>query len=86
MAIEDARQNASDARQDASEVRQAWSEDRISKVESAIVQINHATEVLVEWKAEVSADLRWLKYLVGIGAAAGLFSALAEVAKVLKGG
>ena len=65
--------------------------ERIARLERAIIQFNHFTEHIEKlgletWKAEVSADLRWLKYLVGIGAAAGLFSALAEIAKVLRGG
>ena len=65
--------------------------ERIARLEQAFIQLNHFTEhieklELETWKAEVSADLRWLKYLVGIGAAAGLFSALAEVAKALRGG
>lgn len=43
---------------------------RITRVEQAIVQINHFTESvekldLPAWKSEVSADLRWLKLILG---------------------
>ena len=59
-------------------------DERLKRVEDALVQINHTSEQLLEWKGEVSADLRWLKYLVGVGAAAGVFTAISEVIKVLK--
>ena len=59
-------------------------DERLKRVEDALVQINHTSEQLLEWKGEVSADLRWLKYLVGVGAAAGGFTAISEVIKVLK--
>ena len=43
---------------------------RIDKVEDALIQINHFTESidkldLATWKADISADVRWLKYLLG---------------------
>ena len=59
-------------------------DERLKRVEDALVQINHTSEQVLEWKGEVSADLRWLKYLVGVGAAAGVFTAISEVIKVLK--
>ena len=59
-------------------------DERLKRVEDALVQINHTSEQLLEWKGEVSADLRWRKYLVGVGAAAGLFSAVSEIVKTLK--
>lgn len=58
--------------------------ERLERVEEAITQINHASEQFLEWKGEVSSDLRWLKYLVGLGAASGLFTTILEVAKLLK--
>ena len=59
-------------------------DERLKRVEDALVQINHTSEQLLEWKGEVSADLRWLKYLVGVGAAAGVFTAVGEAIKLLK--
>ena len=62
----------------------ATASERLDRLEEAIIQINHATQEFTEWKGEVSADLRWLKYLVGIGAASGLFTTILEVVKLLK--
>lgn len=64
-------------------------EKRLTGVEAAVVQINHFTEAVEKldlgaWKAEIGADVRWLKYLVGVGAAAGAFTALSEALKLLK--
>jgi len=59
------------------------SDERLDRMEQAIVTLNHASEKLLIWQAEVSADLKWLKYLVGAGAAAGLFSAIAEIVKTV---
>ena len=58
-------------------------DERLDRIEQAIVTLNHASEKLLIWQAEVSADLKWLKYLVGAGAAAGLFSAIAEIIKTV---
>ena len=57
---------------------------RLKRLEEAAIQINHATEDFAEWKGEVSADLKWLKYLVGAGAASGLFTAAVKVMELLK--
>ena len=63
--------------------------ERIERLEDAIIQFNHFTEHvekldLAAWKADISADVRWLKYLVGVGAAAGVFTAVGEAIKLLK--
>ncbi len=60
--------------------------ERLEAVEKAVVQINHFTEEiaklnLAEWKGAVSSDLRWLKYLLGIGALAGVFDVIVSVLK-----
>ena len=51
--------------------------ERVAQVERAVIQLNHFTESvealkLAEWKAEVSADLRWVKWLMGGSVVAGL--------------
>ena len=76
-------------RMSAAEVSGRWQDERIAKVEQAIIQINHFTEHiekldLVTWKADVSADIRWMKYLLGTGAAAGVFQVILTVIKELK--
>ena len=58
---------------------------RLNRIEEAIVKVNHASETFIEWKGEVSADLRWLKILVGTGAAAGVFTALSEIIRAVTG-
>ena len=58
--------------------------DRLKRIEDALITLNHATEEFTVWKAEVSTDLKWLKYLVGVGAAAGAFTAVGEAIKLLK--
>jgi len=63
---------------------QAKLDERLDRMEQAVITLNHASEKFGLWQAEVSADLRWLKYLVGAGAAAGLFSAISEIVKALK--
>ena len=74
------------AREDKSDKRQGVMDDRLIKVEQAIIQINHFTEHIEKldletWKADVSADLRWMKYLLGTGAAAGLFQVILSIIK-----
>ena len=63
-------------KQDATDIRveaeQQSQNKRITKIEQAIIQINHFTEIiegldLGTWKADVNADLRWLKWVLGIG-------------------
>ena len=58
---------------------------RLDRIEEAVQKMNHASEQFVEWKGEVSADLRWLKILVGTGAAAGVFTALSEIIRAVAG-
>ena len=76
-------------RQDASDNRQGVMDDRLIKVEQAVIQFNHFTKTiekldLASWKADVMADMRWLKYLLGTGAAAGVFQVILSVIKELK--
>lgn len=57
---------------------------RLEQVERAIIQINHLTEALekldlVAWKADISADVRWLKYFMGAGALAAVVNLLMRV-------
>ena len=72
-------------------IRHGQEGERIAALERAIIQINHFTESieglgLIAWKAEVSSDLRWLKYLVGGGTSAGAILAIVELIKLFKGG
>lgn len=51
--------------------------ERVEQVERAVIQLNHFTEnvealKLAEWKAEVSTDLRWVKWLMGGSVVAGI--------------
>ena len=73
-------------REDKSDERQEVMDDRLIKVEQAIIQINHFTQGIEKldlqtWKADVTADMRWLKYLLGTGAAAGLFQVILSIIK-----
>ena len=73
-------------REDKSDERQEVMDDRLIKVEQAIIQINHFTQSIEKldlqtWKADVTADMRWLKYLLGTGAAAGLFQVILSIIK-----
>ena len=57
---------------------------RLEQVERAIIKINHLTDVLekldlVAWKADISADVRWLKYFMGAGAVAAMVNVLLRV-------
>lgn len=59
---------------------------RIEQVERAIIQINHFTESLekldlVSWKADISADVRWLKYLLGAGVLTGAVQVVLQIVK-----
>ena len=58
--------------------------ERLERVEEAITQINHATKKFTERKGEVSADLKWLKLLVGAGAVSGVFTAIVKAVELLK--
>ena len=73
-------------REDKSDKRQEAIDDRLIKVEQAVIQFNHFTQTIEEldlqaWKADVMADMRWLKYLLGTGAAAGLFQVILSIIK-----
>ena len=62
--------------------------DRIERLEAAIIQINHFTEHvekldLASWKADISADVRWLKYLVGAGVLTGAVQVVLQIVKGL---
>ena len=58
-------------------VHDKWERDQVAKdearfdrVEAALIQINHFTEGierldLPAWKADISADVRWLKWFLG---------------------
>jgi len=51
--------------------------ERLTDLENAIIQINHFTEAietldLPSWKAEVSNDIKWIKYLMGATVVAGI--------------
>jgi len=50
---------------------QASLDARLARMEKAVVTLNHASEALLIWQAEVRADLRWLKLLIGATAVAG---------------
>jgi len=50
---------------------QAALDERLARMEKAVVTLNHASEALLIWQAEVRADLRWLKLLIGATAVAG---------------
>jgi hypothetical protein len=68
----------------------AVQQGKVDALAAAIIQINHFTEEmqklsLVEWKAEVSSDIKWLKYLIGTGAAAGLVSVVVQLGGLLLG-
>ena len=45
-------------------------DDRLDRMEQAVITLNHASEKFGLWQAEVSADLRWLKLLIGATAVA----------------
>ena len=62
--------------------------DRIERLEDAIIQINHFTEQvekldLASWKADISADVRWLKYLLGAGVLTGAVQVVLQIVKGL---
>jgi hypothetical protein len=40
-------------------------------MEQAVITLNHASEKLAIWQAEVRTDLSWLKVLIGATAVAG---------------
>jgi hypothetical protein len=44
---------------------------RLDRMEQAVVTLNHASEKLAIWQAEVRTDLSWLKVLIGATAVAG---------------
>ena len=46
-------------------------DSRLDRMEQAIVALNHASEKLAIWQAEVRTDLAWLKVLIGATAVAG---------------
>ena len=60
--------------------------ERIARVENAIIQFNHFTEHIEKldlgtWKADISADVRWLKYLLGAGVLTGAIQVSLQIVK-----
>ena len=64
-------------------------DERIARLEGAIIQFNHFTEHiekldLVSWKADISADVRWLKYLLGAGVLTGAVQVVLQIIRETK--